>query len=398
MESKMKRSVISRPLFLRNIRSNLFLFIATAAVLLLLCTAVSLALGSLSYSGDDHEKAFYNGVDVPDREEFMSYLAVLAYYKQNGYDAVSYEGFCDGGDSGEYDEIFEMATVAATQKGINYTFSSEAFRKIIENTDNEDAVALLQQFERSYPLMYSRGIFSNELLTAEEIVSAGLSYEGYNPRILSYMAQIDASYLLKLVYYTVLVDLPLFLFAAIMSLRMIREQAENGVLAFYLSAPLERITYIRTQMCVLLVEPFAILLLLLVFNAAVNCILGLRNGGILIWRYLGIYLLTQAVAGICFFVSVYSRSARRALAINCGIALWCILAALLRIFGSEELVGMGIGVRQFGIFGYITLIGLYDIDAAGDMLFYAKLFLLAVIALASYAAGIKRFLSADLPV
>ena len=75
------------------------------------------------------------------------------------------------------------------------------------------------------------------------------------------------------------------------------------------------------------------------------------------------------------------------------------------MFGSKELIDMGIGVTQLGIFNKLTLISLFDIQAiqtvgtgALDTSFIPKLVVLGVIALGAYIAGIVRFERKDLPL
>lgn len=81
------------------------------------------------------------------------------------------------------------------------------------------------------------------------------------------------------------------------------------------------------------------------------------------------------------------------------------LASLLGMFGTKDLVNMGVGVEELGVFNKLTLIGLYDINAIStiatdqvDMSFVWKLIVLGVIAVMTYAIGAIRFNKKDLPL
>ena len=84
---------------------------------------------------------------------------------------------------------------------------------------------------------------------------------------------------------------------------------------------------------------------------------------------MGIYILVEAVAGICYFGSCFFNRSRSSMAFGGGIAVWFFLASLL------------------GISNKLTLVGLYDIKAletvgTGDVNtdFVWKLIVLAVVA------------------
>ncbi|MBR4031656.1 MAG: hypothetical protein IKJ07_02880, partial [Clostridia bacterium] len=73
--------------------------------------------------------------------------------------------------------------------------------------------------------------------------------------------------------------------------------------------------------------------------------------------------------------------------------------------GSEDMVNMGVGIEELGIFNKLTLVGLYDIKAlatvgSGDVNydFVWKLCVLAGVAIVSYTIGKFRFQKKDLPL
>lgn len=125
----------------------------------------------------------------------------------------------------------------------------------------------------------------------------------------------------------------------------------------------------------------------------------------IIMLYTGMYVLVEAVSGICYFGSYFFNRSRSSMAFGGGITVWFFLASLLGMFGSSDLVDMGMGVKELGIFNKLTLVGLYDIKAletvgTGDvnMDFLWKLIVLAAVAVVFYATGAVRFQKKDLPL
>ena len=121
--------------------------------------------------------------------------------------------------------------------------------------------------------------------------------------------------------------------------------------------------------------------------------------------YFGMYLLAEAVGGICYMGSCLFNQSRKATAFGGGIAVWFFLASLLGMFGAEDMVNMGIGVEELGIFNKLTLVGLYDIHALStvgsaevDYSFVWKLCVLAGVAIVTYIIGNIRFQKKDLPL
>lgn len=78
---------------------------------------------------------------------------------------------------------------------------------------------------------------------------------------------------------------------------------------------------------------------------------------------------------------------------------------MIGLFGSENMVNTGMGVKELSIFNRLTLVGLYDVNSLStvgtgnvDTSFVWKLLVLAVIAIACYTIGAVRFSKKDLPL
>jgi ABC-type transport system involved in multi-copper enzyme maturation permease subunit len=75
------------------------------------------------------------------------------------------------------------------------------------------------------------------------------------------------------------------------------------------------------------------------------------------------------------------------------------------MFGTDDMVNTGMGVKELGVFNKMTVIGLYDIKALAtvgtenvDTSFVWKLCVLAAIAVVCYTAGAVYFTKKDLPL
>jgi len=75
------------------------------------------------------------------------------------------------------------------------------------------------------------------------------------------------------------------------------------------------------------------------------------------------------------------------------------------MFGSEDMVNMGMGAEVLGKFNNLTIMSLFDADAvqtigtsAVDYSFVPGMCILAVIAIIGYIAGSIQFTRKDLPL
>ena len=121
--------------------------------------------------------------------------------------------------------------------------------------------------------------------------------------------------------------------------------------------------------------------------------------------YLGMYCVVEAIAGICYFASCVFNESKKSLAFGGGLTVWFFLASLLGLFGSPDLVDMGIGVDVLDIFNRLTIISLFDLNAVQtvssadpDMSFVPKFIILGCIAIVFYIAGAVKFNKKDLPL
>lgn len=218
--------------------------------------------------------------------------------------------------------------------------------------------------------------------------------------------QMDPSVILDTMYYKVIILIPIFLLVVVISNALISSQVDNGSMAYILSTPTERGAVAFTHMVFMLLVPLAVTGIV----CGVKCVLNEQVAGdadvaVTVVKFVGIYVLVEAIAGICYLGSCLFDHNSRALTFGGGITVWCFIASLLGVFGSDRLVEMGVGIEQLNVFDRMTLVGLLDITAmetvgtdAVNYDFIWKLGVLAGIAVMAYGIGALRFAKKDLPL
>ena len=378
------------PVFMRVSRLGAKLF------MILMCNVTNFAKGMI---GTDKSE-----VDVTQaQQDFYSYLYVMASYNDMAQTDLSYEDFVSSTDKTPYETAFAMMNQQA-----DMDLSTEGLEAAADKLE-ESEISLetyVRQFEYTYALGQVKGCFSGENLDMEDMMSTMFEVMGVPADLVENMSNMDMTAMLDRMYYTVMAILPILLFIVFVSNSLIVDQVDRGSMAYVLSTPTRRSAVAITQALFLVMAPLLILTIVCGARIASSfLILGEANVQEILVLYLGMYILTEAIAGICYLGSCLFNQSRKAMAFGGGLSVWFFLASLLGMFGSSNMVDMGMGVEALGIFNRLTLIGLYDIDAIAtvgsdtlDMAFIWKLAVLAGIALICYIVGAIRFQKKDLPL
>lgn len=388
----------SGPLMKQNIKSNWVLTVVICIVLCMMTTVVSFAMnmiGSENSMTDEKKEA---------QEEFYTHLFAIASYNQMVDAELSAEDFMSAEDRSIYDTVFELMN----QSSEDAHFSSEQFSSAIEmlKDENGSVSSYVEQFEYVYALSNEKGVFSGDDLSIDDMLETMLSAMGLPADRLSQMAEMDTTTMLNTMYFTVMGLLPIFLFIVIVGNSLIVNQVDSGSMAYILATPTKRLAVANTQAIFLIVTPIIICTVgCIARNIASVIFTGETNVKMYAALYFGMYLLAEAVGGICYMGSCLFNQSRKATAFGGGIAVWFFLASLLGMFGAEDMVNMGMGVEELGIFNKLTLVGLYDVQALStvgsaevDYSFVWKLCILAGVAIVTYAIGNISFQKKDLPL
>lgn len=400
MQTKSKESkFFSKPLMKQNIKSN---WILTLIICLVICMMTSVITFAMSIMGD-----MENSKDKTDAQaDLYSHLFVMAAYNANYSQTtgvtLSADDFMATDDKSLYDNAFAEMSTQDTE------FSSEKLAEDIEvlKDENGSIANYVDQFEYVYALQDEQGVFSGKDLDLNDALQSILGTMGISSERLEVMTNMDRTAMINKMYFTLMGLIPIFLFIVIVGNSLIVNQVDSGSLAYVLATPTKRSAVANTQMIFLIVSPMIICAIGCIARiVASSVMLGEVNVKMNIALYIGMYLLAEAIGGICYMGSCLFNQSSRSMAFGGGIAVWCFIASLLGMFGSQDMVNVEIGVEELDIFNKLTLVGLYDINALStvgsgdvDFSFVWKLCVLAGVAIVTYAIGKFRFQKKDLPL
>lgn len=395
---KRSSGLFSMPLMKQNIKSNWILTVIIVVVMILMSTVINYAM---SIMGENEGVATEETQEMT--EDFYSYLFAMATFNTATDSQLSYEDFTSATDKTAYETAFQMVSAQMEEE-----FTVEELENIIQTLKAEE-VSLensVKQFEYVYALQQSKGCFSGNDLTMEEMMEVMLDSMGVPTDLIENMSEMDTGSMMNQMYYTVTGLLPILLYIVIVANGLVVNQVDQGSMAYVLSTPTKRSAIVITQAVFMIVTPLLMVGIVCGSRILSNyCIYGEADVTKTVLLYLGMYILLEAIAGICYMGSCIFNYSKKAMAFGGGLTVWFFLASLLGMFGTEDLVNMGVGVEELGIFNKLTLIGLYDINAIGsfvtdevDYAFVWKLGVLAAIAFVTYVIGAVKFQKKDLPL
>ncbi|MCD8088344.1 MAG: ABC transporter permease [Oscillospiraceae bacterium] len=389
--------IFSWPLMKQSINSNKVLAIACTIILCLMTVVITFA-GNLIGSTSDAE-------DYTDAQpDFYSYLYVLASYNELAGTELSYEDFSEADDLTLYDAAFEMASAQSDDMDLTSEGFAEAADTLSQSEIGLDSY--ISNFEYVYALGSVQGCFSGDDLDMETMMTNMLEMMGVSADLVENMSEMDTSAMLNQMYFTVMSLLPILLFIIFAGNALIVDQVDKGSMAYILSTPTKRRAVVITQAVYMVIVPLIMVGCgFLTKLIACHVIVGEVDVARYAALYGGLYLLTEAMASICYLASCLFNLSKYALALGGGLNVWFFICSLLGMFGSESMVNVGMGVEELGMFNRVSLIGLFDIDALGtvgsgavDTSFIPKLIALVVVAAICYTVGAIRFQKKDLPL
>lgn len=206
-----------------------------------------------------------------------------------------------------------------------------------------------------------------------------------------------ASLLIPMVYTIMLAD------------NLLSSKVETGSLAFTLSTPTRRISFVFTEGVYLLFSEL-VMGAVLVLAAILTQLIGVASGGTdlltslpikdLCLYAVGNIMVSIAISGICFLASCYFNKSNQAIASGGGLNVFFYICSILGLFGTKAMPGT-MRIETMNYFNYLTINALYDPLSVmnGDYWTYGiKLVALAAIAIVTYALGMVKFTKKDLPL
>ncbi len=381
----------------QSIISNRVLCIACTVVLRLMTVVTTYAGNMIGSTSDSND---YTDVQA----DFYSYLYAIASYNEMSGTELSYEDFSSTEDKTEYDTVFTMLSEQSDELDL----TSEGFSEVADTLSQSEVGidSYIDNFEYVYALGSVQGCFSGDDLDVETMMSNMLEMMGVSSDLVENMSEMDTSAMLSRMYFTIMSLLPILLFIIFAGNALIVDQVDKGSMAYILSTPTKRSAVVITQAIYMIVTPLIMIGCAFVVKLiACNAFIGEVEVAKYAALYGGLYLLAEGMASICYLASCIFNLSKYALALGGGLNVWFFLCSLLGMFGSDDMVNVGMGVEELGLFNNVSLVGLFDINALGtigsgdvDYAFVPKLIILAVIAIACYIIGAIRFQKKDLPL
>lgn len=206
----------------------------------------------------------------------------------------------------------------------------------------------------------------------------------------------------------VVVLLPL-VYTIILANSLVSEKIETGSLAFTLSTPIKRSTYVTTQAIYLVLSELFIGVVTLIFGLIAREI-GVAIGGTqlqnsfpvsdVVLYGIGSICTMIALSGVCFLSSCIFNKTRLSITVGGGLNIFFFICSILGFFGSEALTPT-IRIEAMGYFRYFTIMSLNNgVAVINDnfALFFIELVILLIISALCYIAGILVFNKKDLPL
>lgn len=202
--------------------------------------------------------------------------------------------------------------------------------------------------------------------------------------------------------------LPL-VYTIILANGLVSDKVETGSLAFILSTPTRRSTFVITQAIYLLFSIFTMGAIMYLGGLAARGI-GIAIGGTDLISSLSILDLTLyslgsigvmfAISGICFLSSCIFNKTKFAIGCGGGINIFFYICSILGLFGSPALPST-IRIDAMNVFNYITILSLNDglaVMNANYSSFFIKFVFLIIITIVCYISGVYVFSKKDLPL
>jgi len=389
---KKETRFFSKTLMKQNIKSNRLLALVIVIIMIMMSVVVNYAMSMMGpeKSSEDVAEA---------QENFYSYLYVMASYNDMAQTNLSYDDFASSSDKSQYEAAFELLNQQSDME-LSVDGLKDAAEKLQKSQVSLETY--IHQFEYTYALGQVKGCFSGEDLNVQDMMTTMLEVMGVSADLVENMSNMDMTSMLNQMYFTVMGILPMLLFVVLVANSLLVDQVDRGSMAYVLSTPTKRSAVVNTQAVFLVVAPLLMLAVVCATRIASSFMIFEEvNVSEIIMLYVGMYILMEAIAGICYLGSCLFNQSKKAIAFGGGLTVWFFLASLLGMFGSQNMVDMGVGVEALGL----TLIGLYDINTIStvgtdslDTAFIWKLGVLAAIAVVSYIVGAIRFQKKDLPL
>ena len=190
---------------------------------------------------------------------------------------------------------------------------------------------------------------------------------------------------------------------------LVVDKVQTGSLAFVLSTPTNRSTFIFTEAVYLIFTQVIIFIITLagcLFSRTVGIWMGSEDLveslviKDLVLFSIGNFAIISTIASICFLTSCIFNKSKQSIGIGGGLNIFFFVATILGLFGTKIMPSF-IRIEAMNIFNYMSIISLYDATAVMNeeyLKYTIKLLSLFALSSACIFSGIKVFIKKDLPL
>ncbi|MCD8201151.1 MAG: ABC transporter permease [Clostridia bacterium] len=379
----------SKPLAKQTMKSQLILTIVVLVISVLICVVMAFATNVLE--GD---------VGVYSEGNQSVFNACLLAIKNSGVESEEILEILQSDDLTQlyrYQEIIEE-TGRTVERFIQAVDAIKVSKSGLD--------AYLAYFDYYCVLHGEVGYFTGENLSVWGATLAEFETSGLDADMIDGVTSIDPVIFMNLMDYHIIGILPFAIWAVLVGNYVVASQVDRGSMSFILSTPTKRSAVVITQGTFMVAVPLVGTVLMCVTKIISNAIfLGDALVSSTIVLYVGMYLLIEAMCGICYLGSCLFNHSSRSSAFGGAIVVWFFLATLIGLFGTDILVASGLGVSSLNVFNWFSLMTLLDTEAAAtvgtasvDLSFLWEYAVLLVIAVCTYLAGAVYFTKKDLPI
>lgn len=352
----------SKPLMKQTVKSNLVLALVILVIMAGMSNVVNYAM---SVMGSDTVSELSADEKTEAQQDFYTYLYAMASYDEMAQADLSYDDFASTSDKEPYETVFDLMNQQA-DLDLSVQGLEDAAVQLEKTGVGLDTY--VEQFEYVYALGQEKGVFSGDDLDIEDMMNTMFATMGVSTDLMDTMGSMDSTSMLNQMHFTVMGLLPILLFIVIVANSLVADKVDKGSMAYVLSTPTKRSAVAITQAIYLVVAPLIIIGIVCCVRIGSSFVLFDEvNVEQIVVLYAGMYILIEAIAGLCYLGSCVFSQSKKSMAFGGGLTVWFFLASLLGMFGSQSLINMGIGVEALGVFNKLTLIGLFDINAIGTI-------------------------------
>lgn len=190
---------------------------------------------------------------------------------------------------------------------------------------------------------------------------------------------------------------------------LVSEKVESGSLAFTMSTPISRQSFIFTSGVYLVFTEIFMAVVLIAVSVIAQILGGYIGSGDLLTSLplldilaygFGNFMVSLAISGICFMSSCWFNKTNNNIGVSGGLSIFFFICAILGLFATKAIPGT-IRIETMNIFNYCTIFSLFDSLAVmnGDwFLYFMKLIGLLGITVITYIIGSIKFTKKDLPL